>query len=171
MRSRAPVALLASLAACVTLPAAASAADTLKPFSAQVTAGQAATLAADGIDVQEAGYDASRSEAQRVEFVATSKDVAELAESGITATPLAIDKPLVKSAALGDSPNQFFNVYRSYMEPHGIADEMKQIAADNPDVFKLEQIGTSTLGKPIYVLKMTADARNVPDGTRDAILF
>ena len=36
---------------------------------------------------------------------------------------------------------------------------------------KLEQIGTSTLGKPIYAIKMTENARNVPDGTRDAVLF
>ena len=58
-----------------------------------------------------------------------------------------------------------------YSEPGGIADEMKALAAANPDVMKLEQIGTSTLGKPIYAIKMTADARNVPDGTRDAVLF
>ena len=90
---------------------------------------------------------------------------------GIEAQELAIDKPVAKSAALGDSPNPFFNVYRSYMEPGGIADEMKATAAANPDVMKLEQIGTSTLGKPIYAIKMTADARNVPDGTRHAILF
>ena len=57
------------------------------------------------------------------------------------------------------------------MEPGGIADEMKATAAANPDVMKLEQIGTSTLGKPIYAIKMTEDARNVPDGTRHAILF
>ena len=56
---------------------------------------------------------------------------------------------MAKSAALGDSPNPYFNVYRSYMEPGGIADEMTAIAAANPDVMKLEQIGTSTLGKPI----------------------
>jgi hypothetical protein len=36
---------------------------------------------------------------------------------------------------------------------------------------KLEQIGTSTLGKPILAIKMTENARNVKDGTRDAILF
>ena len=57
------------------------------------------------------------------------------------------------------------------MEPGGIADEMRATAAANPDVMKLEQIGTSTLGKPILVIKMTADARNTPDGTRPAILF
>ena len=57
------------------------------------------------------------------------------------------------------------------MEPGGIKDELIALANANPDVMKLEQIGTTTLGKPIYVIKMTADARNVPDGTRDAILF
>ena len=48
---------------------------------------------------------------------------------------------------------------------------MRRLAAANPDVMKLEQIGTSTLGKPILAIKMTADARNVPDGARPAILF
>ena len=57
------------------------------------------------------------------------------------------------------------------MELGGIADEMRALAAANPDVMKLEQIGTSTLGKPILAIKMTEDARNVPDGSRHAILF
>ena len=48
---------------------------------------------------------------------------------------------------------------------------MRATAAANPDVMKLEQIGTTTLGKPILVIKMTADARNTPDGTRPALLF
>ena len=36
---------------------------------------------------------------------------------------------------------------------------------------KLVKIGDSLLGKPIYAIKMTEDARNVPDGARDAVLF
>ena len=36
---------------------------------------------------------------------------------------------------------------------------------------KLVKIGDSLLGKPLYAIKMTEDARNVPDGTRDAVLF
>ena len=68
----------------------------------------------------------------------------------------AIDAAAPKSAALGNSPNPFFNVYRSYSEPGGIADEMRATAAANPDVMKLENIGTSTLGKPILAIKMTA---------------
>ena len=90
---------------------------------------------------------------------------------GATVTALELDAAVAKDPALGDSPNPFFNVYRQYSEPGGIADEMRKIAAENPDVFKLEQIGTSTLGKPILALKMTENARNVKDGTRHAILF
>ena len=57
MRSRAPMALLASLAACSMVPAVASAADSLKPYSAQVTAHEAATLEERGFDVGEGGFD------------------------------------------------------------------------------------------------------------------
>ena len=41
----------------------------------------------------------------------------------------------------------------------------------NQDVVKLVQIGTSLLGKPILALKITSDARNVPDGTRPSVLY
>ena len=171
MRSRAPVALLASLAVCALVPAAASADAGLAPYTAKVGAAGAAALQERGFDVGEGGFDASKSGAQSVEFAATEKQVAQLEQLGIEAEPLPIDAPAAKVAALGDSPNPFFNVYRSYMEPGGIKDELIALANANPDVMKLEQIGTTTLGKPIYVIKMTADARNVPDGTRDAILF
>ena len=154
MRSRAPVALLACLAGCIVAPAVASAADTLEPYKATVTAAQAASLKSQGFDIQEGGADGSA--VQELEIVASDKQAAQLEADGIDLEALAIDKTVAKSAALGDSPNPFFNVYRSYMEPGGVADEMKATAAANPDVMKLEQIGTSTLGKPIYAIKMTA---------------
>ena len=96
---------------------------------------------------------------------------ASLEQAGIEAEALPIDAPKAKSAAAGDSPNPYFNVYRSYMEAGGIADELRAIAKANPDVMKLEQIGTSTLGKPILAIKMTENARSTPDGTRPAMLF
>ena len=172
MRSRAPVALLASLAACCMVPAVASAADSLKPFSAQVTARRGRH--AGGTWLRHRRGRLRHLEVRRPEGRVRGDRQAGRASSRRPASrpsALALDKPVAKSAALGDSPNPFFNVYRMYSEPGGIADEMKALAAANPDVMKLEQIGTSTLGKPIYVIKMTADARNVPDGTRDAILF
>ena len=86
-------------------------------------------------------------------------------------TKESVGAPTPKNKALGDSPNPFFNVWRSYSEPGGIADEMRALAAANPELMKLENLGTTKLGKPILAIKMTADARNVKDGARPALLF
>ena len=93
MRSRAPVALLASLAACAMAPSAALASDNLLPYSAEVTATEAATLEAGGFDMHEGGFDHSKLGAQKVEFAATEKQIAKLAQSGIEAERLALDAP------------------------------------------------------------------------------
>src|SRR6185437_7692549 len=173
MRCRAPALAVASLLACALTPAAANAAsgDYLRPYEATVDSTQAATLEAKGFDLQEGGYDPSITYDQQVGIVATAKQAAGLESDGISVAAEAPQKAVAKSKALGDSPNPYFNVYRSYSEPGGIADQMRATAAANPDVMKLEQIGTSTLGKPILVIKMTADARNVADGSRPALLF
>src|SRR5690349_9239259 len=173
MRCRAPALAVASLLACALTPAAATAAsgDYLRPYEATVDSTQAATLEAKGFDLQEGGYDPSITYDQQVGIVATGKQASDLEAGGIDVASIPLDKPVAKSKAIGDSPNPYFNVYRSYSEPGGIADEMRATAAANPDVMKLENIGTSTLGKPILVIKMTADARNVADGSRPAVLF
>ena len=126
MRSRAPVALLACLAGLCATPAAASAAapETLAPYTVDATPSQLMELHERGFDVSEGGADGSNG-TQPIDIVATPKQVAALEQAGIEAEALPIDAPKTKSAALGDSPNPYFNVYRSYMEPGGIADEMK----------------------------------------------
>ena len=171
MRSRAPAVLCVAIAACLTAPAAVRAADTGAPYAADVTGTQAAELKDQGFDLEEAIVDPADTGTREVQIVATDKQKAALESDGIDLQSLAGDKPLAKTASLGNSPNQFFNVYRSYMEPGGIKDEMIALANANPDVMKLEEIGRSTLNKPIYAIKMTEDARSTPDGTRDAILF
>ena len=171
MRARAPMALLASLAACSMVPAVASA-DSLKPYLGP--GHRRRGRHAGGAWLRHRRGRLRHLEVRRPDRrVRGDRQAGRLdsRRSASTPTACAIDKPVAKSAALGDSPNPFFNVYRMYSEPGGIADEMKALAAANPDVMKLEQIGTSTLGKPIYVIKMTQDARNVPDGTRPAALF
>ena len=173
MRSRAPVALLACLAGLCATPAAASAAapETLAPYTVDATPSQLMELHERGFDVSEGGAEGSNG-TQPIDIVATPKQIASLEQAGIEAEALPIDAPKTKSAAAGDSPNPYFNVYRSYMEAGGIADEMRAIAKANPDVMKLEQIGTSTLGKPILAIKMTENAR-IDAGrhaARDALL-
>ena len=103
--------------------------------------------------------------------IATPSEVADLKRDGIAAAPIGLDKPVAKSKRSATARIRSSTSTGCYSEPGGIADEMRALAAANPDVMKLEQIGTSTLGKPILVIKMTENARNVKDGTRDAILF
>ncbi|MGH2653334.1 MAG: M14 family zinc carboxypeptidase [Actinomycetota bacterium] len=64
-----------------------------------------------------------------------------------------------------------FTVWRSWDEPGGIRDELYQVAADNPDLVKLEVLGHSIHGREIIGLKVTEDANTVPDGTRPAVLY
>ncbi len=176
MRSRASALMLAPLLACALAPAAASAAKVeganIAPYTAVIDSpSEAATLNEIGYDMTESGYDPTDSGEQELELFLSPKEAATLEARGVETSAVAIEAPTAKNKALGDSPNPFFNVWRSYSEPGGIADEMRATAAANPDVMKLEQIGTTTLGKPILVIKMTADARNTPDGARPALLF
>ena len=79
----------------------------------------------------------------------------------------AVEKPETG----GDSPNQFYDVFRSYSEPGGIKDEMMSLAAQYRGLAKLVVIGQSGQGQDIVALKVTKDARNVRDGERPAMLF
>ena len=64
-----------------------------------------------------------------------------------------------------------FNVYRSWDEPGGIRDELSQIAADNPQLVKLEVLGQTHQGRDLVALKVTNKANSVPDGSRPAVLY
>ena len=89
----------------------------------------------------------------------------EAAESRRSAQALA------KPETGGDSPNPFYDVFRSYSEPGGVKAEMTSLAAAYPGLAKLVVIGQSGQGQDIVALKVTSDARNVADGSRPAMLF
>ena len=148
MRLRAPPALLlASLAACAIHPTMASAAEfTRCPTQrrrASPPRGRASSARPGLQHLHEGHLDAGSADGEHAEIqvARTKAEVAKLKQAGgETVTALELDAAVAKDPALGDSPNEFFNVYRQYSEPGGIADEMRKIAPEeNPDVFKLEQ--------------------------------
>jgi Zinc carboxypeptidase len=63
-----------------------------------------------------------------------------------------------------------YNVYRSWDEPGGIRDELSDIAAHSPLV-KLEVLGQTHQGRDLVALKVTQNAKTVPDGSRPAVLY
>jgi hypothetical protein len=159
--------------AALALPAGASAAEqqALQEYHYVVDRDDASLLAQQGVELDHAGFDSERKGVQRVIAALYPSQVAALERQGLEPSRVVIQQAQAKPETGGDSPSPYYDVFRSYSEPGGIADEMRRLAADNRDVMKLVQIGTSMLGKPILAIKMTADARNVPDGTRKAVLY
>src|SRR4051812_39512571 len=64
-----------------------------------------------------------------------------------------------------------YNVYRSWDEPGGIRDELHSLAAQNPQLVKLEVLGHTHQGRELIALKVTQKANDVPDGSRPAVLY
>ena len=178
MRGRAPAALCAAVMALMLAPVAATAAaeEYLEPYSTTIDEYGAGELQKAGVDLGHAGYDPGKSYAQSIEVELFPSQARALEARGVELEQLELEravgsKALRQAVSGGDSPNPFYTVYRQYMEPGGIHDEMKQLAAENPDVVKYQVVGHSTLGKPVAVLKVTKDARHVADNTRPAVLY
>jgi hypothetical protein len=64
-----------------------------------------------------------------------------------------------------------FQVWRSWDEPGGIRDELFDVARSNPQLVKLEVLGRTYQGRELIALKLTQGARDVPDGSRPAVLY
>jgi hypothetical protein len=170
LRTRALALSLAVFALGATPAVAATKNEYIQPYHATVTRDQAGTLSSSGIDLSETGFDADALGSQQIELDLTPSDAAALAAKGVD----LVETPLRKATKLdtgGDSPNPYYDVFRSYSEDGGIADELRAEAAANKDVAKLVTIGRSLLDKPILAIKITDDARNVADGSRPAVLF
>jgi Zinc carboxypeptidase len=67
--------------------------------------------------------------------------------------------------------NGGFTVWRSFDEPGGLRDEMYDLARRNPQLLKLQVLGRTHQGREYVALKLTQGAREVPDGSRPAVLY
>ncbi len=121
----------------------------------------------------EAGVDTTHLntvEGGRVEVVASPTQATKLRDHGLSVTVKRIDGVKASTvAARRLAAGQV--VYRSYSETGGIADQLRQIAAQHKTLTKLVTIGTSRQGQPILAVKVTKDARLVRDGKRPAVLY
>src|SRR5215210_3289557 len=191
MRRRGPLAVPVLLASLALGAPAASAQDALKMYRTTVDDEKVGVLGDLGVDVGHTGYDHSVDRAQTIlvdliDAQARKARAEGLALEEVTPGPhvtetqianrIAASKAGQRSASAkpetgGDSPNPFYDVFRTYSEPGGIKDEMTTLAAANKGMAKLVVIGQSGQGQDIVALKVTKDARNVADGTRPAMLF
>ena len=191
MRRRGLLAVPALLASMALGAPAAQADDALKMYRVTVDDRGVGKLAELGVDIGHTGYDHSKKIAQTIFVDLIDQQAREARADGLGLTEvtpgphvteteiskrIASAKGKSRAAAKpetgGDSPNQFYDVYRTYSEPGGIKDEMTSLAAQYPGLAKLVVIGKSGQGQDIVALKVTKDARNVQGRrpSRDAVL-
>ncbi len=140
----------------------------LEAYHALVSSDQLTQLAGQGYDVSGQRRTAAGIE---VDLVLTDKQRDKLREQGI--------QPRLTRVRGGQTVQQFataqaengYTVWRSYDEPGGIADQMRELARRNPQIAKLVKIGTTVQGRDLLAIKLTQGARGVRDGRRPAVLY
>ena len=148
--------------------AAPAGSDRLDVYTATVDAEQLGTIASQGFDVADQRRVGSR---VAVDLVATRAQRAKLAQQGIDARLERIKGgQTVRQFAAAQSEHGF-DVWRSYDEPGGFEDQMRQIARRNPQIAKLVDLGDTVQGRDILAIKLSQGARGHADGSRPAVLY
>ena len=161
------VTMLLGVAPASPAPQVSRTSDRLEVYLVDLDPTEVDLLAAAGVDTT---HLPDVSQGGRVEIVATSRQARALRDQGLTVRVKRIDG--VKASAVAAQRLAAGQaVYRSYSEPGGIADELRQVASQNRGLTKLVTIGTSTNGQPILALKVTRNARSTKDGKRPAVLY
>ncbi|WP_283137405.1 M14 family metallopeptidase [Rhizohabitans arisaemae] len=108
---------------------------------------------------------------EHLELTLRPADVKKLERRGLRPSPVRNEAGQTQLEAARTMAASGFNVWRSYSEPGGIADQLRGITRANPDVTELRRIGKTTQGKDILAVKVTRGARHLPDGIRPAVLY
>ncbi|HZN72401.1 MAG TPA: M14 family zinc carboxypeptidase [Micromonosporaceae bacterium] len=162
------VILLAPLTAL--LAPTASAAPKREKLEMYTLEGTASRIAAAAGGVELAGVRQTAS-GIRADAVLTESQRAKVAAAGVKVTLKRNNKGQTVSEQAAAQAAGGFQVWRSWDQPGGIRDELFAVARQNPQLVKLEVLGRSHQGRELIALKVTQSAREVPDGSRPAVLY
>lgn len=149
-----------------------SAASALAPhmelYAAHVTSGELAEVRSNGFDVAVAepagaGYD--------ILLVLTRRQHRAIEAMGVRTTAWRDEKGRSTAQLARLAQENPASVWRPYDGENGIHAELLQLAADRPDLVALQVIGHSVQGREILAAKVTANAGEVQDGARAAVLY
>src|SRR5262245_31402763 len=107
----------------------------------------------------------------QLEMVLTRSQVRAMRDQGANVSLLRNAKGQTARQAAAAQLSSGFEVWRDYDGADGIRAYLYDVAKRNPQLAKLEVIGTTGQGREIIALKLTQGARDVPDGTRPAVLY
>ncbi|RSM52792.1 zinc carboxypeptidase [Actinoplanes sp. ATCC 53533] len=154
-------AVLSGIAPAAAIPAD----DHLQVYVGTLDAKQLERLRAIGIDHDESAVTAAADGKVTVQPILGKSQADALIKAGVPLTPKRTTTAMRKQAAAAPT------VFRQYNAPGGIRQELAETAARNPRLAKLVTVGKSLRGVPIQAVKVTRDARVVPDGRRPAALY
>ena len=178
MRSRAVFALVIALVAVFATAAPASADTGLNAYKAK------ARGAAELRELKRQGFDIT--EGQRrggIEIVATKRQVAKLRRAGISTKLIRDRRGRTARRAAAAQAAGGWTVWRPCARTDialsgaagnptvNLKTQMERLASRYSDIAKLETIGHTINGVPIYAMKVTKGARKHKDGKRPAVLY
>lgn len=151
-------------------PVGASAAEdegALDMYTADVSAEEAAEIAAAGFDVADTR---ANDEGVSLDLVLTEAEAKGLSDRGLDVKVKKNKNGKSAKQLAAEQAESGFEVFRSWDEPGGIRDELYQLAKDNPQLVKLVVLGHTYQGREIIALKLTQGARGIADGARPGVL-
>ncbi|MEU1620823.1 M14 family zinc carboxypeptidase [Streptomyces sp. NPDC005722] len=145
---------------------AATEADTVKVYRAEVTRGQIPLLLQAGQDAHELSERPPAQGTATVEVYLTGKQAKELEKEGVRLTERTLGaraEARVQGAA--------DKVFRPYSGKGGIKEEILATQRANPGLTKVVSIGKTVRGQDILALKLTKDAARTKDGSKPSVLY
>ena len=140
----------------------------LNVYTAVVSGAKLAQLDSRGVDLS---VQAQVARGYKIQLILTAAQRNRLAADGVSMKLTRVKGgKTVKQFAAAQAANGF-TVWRSWDEPGGIRDEMRSVASKNPQLAKLVTLGITHQGREILAIKLTQGARDVPDGSRPAVLY
>ena len=139
--------------------------DILGVYTGALDAAQLERLRVAGVDSEEIARTPAAGERAAVEIVLGRRQAERLITAGVPLTAKRTTATMRARAAADPT------VFRRYDAPGGIRDELAATAARFPRLAKLVTVGTTLRGVPIQAVKVTTNARALPDGRRPAVIY
>ena len=142
----------------------------LEVYVGEVDAAGVQTMRETGLDAHDFIVEREPGGGAQVEVVLTEAQAAKLSDEGVDLEVKQVDG-VDASEALQEQAAEGWEPFRSYSEPGGIRDELQETAAANDALTEVVDIGDTVNGQDILAVRVTADADNVEDGSRPAVLY
>src|SRR5215207_892454 len=135
-------------------------------------------------ELKRLGFDITEGQRRRgIEIVATKSQIGKLRKAGISARLIRDRRGRTARRVAAAQAAGGWEVWRPYartdVEVSGAAGnptaniktQLENLAQKYPQITKLETIGQSLHGQPIYAMKVTDNAKGTKDGSRPAVLY